>query len=72
MKHFWSRVLAETPTFFKRIRTFGLSLAATGTAIVAIPNIPDKLSNYAGTAIWVGAVMAAIAQLTAKDPSQLS
>ena len=71
MKHIWNRLWAETPTFFKRLRAFGLSLAGAGTAIVSIPNIPEKLSYYAGHAIWVGMVAAAVSQLTAKDPSQL-
>lgn len=71
MKTFFKRLWADTPTFFKKLRAFGLSLSATGTTLVAIPNIPDKLKTYAATAIWVGLAIAAISQLTVKDPSQI-
>lgn len=71
MKEFFKRLNAETPLFFKRLRALALSISATGAAIIAIPNIPEKLTSYAGTAIWVGAVIAAVSQLTCKDPDQL-
>lgn len=71
MKEILKRLSAETPTFFKRLRAFGLSLTGTGTALVAIPGIPEKLSYYAGSAIWVGAVIAAVSQLTCKSPDNL-
>lgn len=71
MKHTLKRLLADTPSFFKRVRNVGLSLSATGTAVVAIPGIPEVLKAHSGTAIWVGAVMAAVSQLTVNDPQKL-
>lgn len=71
MKHFFERLKSDTPLFFKRLRAFGISLTATAAAIVVIPNIPPVLTHYATTAIWVGAVIAAVSQLTVKDPGQL-
>lgn len=67
MSIFFKRLAAETPKFFKRVRAVGLSLSATGTAIVVIPNVPQTVISYAATSIWVGAVMAAVAQLTVED-----
>lgn len=71
MKEIISRFASETPAFFKRLRNVGLSLSATGTAIVAIPGIPPVLQTHASTAIWVGAVIAAVSQLTCKSPDSL-
>lgn len=72
MKEFFKRLLSETPVFFKKLRAFGLTLSATGTAIIAIPGIPDLLKNHSSTAIWVGAAIAAVSQLACSDPSQLN
>jgi hypothetical protein len=71
MKEFFKRLSSETPVFFKKLRNMGLYLGATGTAIIAIPGIPDILKNHASTAIWIGAVVAAVSQLTCSDPNQL-
>jgi hypothetical protein len=71
MKHFFERLQAETPSFFKRLRNLGISITATGTSIVVIPGIPEVLKSHASTAIWVGAVIAAVSQLTVKDTNQL-
>lgn len=71
MKEFWKRLWAETPSFFKRMRIFGVSLSATGTALVAIPGIPPKLSSIAATCIWVGMAIAAVSQLAVSDPTKL-
>lgn len=71
MKEFFKRLTLETPVFFKRLRAIGLSLSAVGTSLVAIPNIPANLSSIAATAIWVGAAIAAVAQLTAQNPEEI-
>lgn len=64
------RLMADTPSIFVKIRNLGLSLAAVGTSLLAIPNAPAYLVAYAGKAILAGSVMAAISQLTVKDPIQ--
>jgi len=71
MKEIFKRLSAETPKFFKRVAITGVSLAATGATISVIPNIPATLGHYAGQAIWVGAVMAAIAKMAVANPDQL-
>lgn len=70
----WARLQAETPSFFKKIRTTGNSLMATGTAATAaqiVPNvkIPPAIVTLGTHAIVVGFVMTLVASLACKDPT---
>lgn len=71
MKQIFKRLIAETPTYFKRVRLFGLSLSAAGASITAISGIPEKVNGYAGQAIWIGAVIAIVAQMACAKPEDL-
>jgi hypothetical protein len=71
MKEIIKRLKSETPLFFKRVRYFGLSLSAAGTSIVIIDGIPDEVKVYAGKAIWIGAVIAIVAQMASANPEEL-
>lgn len=72
LKHIYERIMAETPSFFKKLRTFGISLSGLGTALVAIPNVPEKIITYGSNFIWIGLVISAVSQLTVKDTNDLT
>lgn len=81
LKHIYERIMAETPSFFKKLRAFGISLTALGTSIIGIPALipsnaaikfPEIVTYYGGQCIWIGAVIAAISQLTVKDTNDLT
>ncbi len=58
------RITAPTPKIFKIFRMVGLSLAATGGAILAVPAMPAVLLSIAGYMIAAGSVMTAVSQVT--------
>ena len=58
------RLTAPTPKIFKILRTVGLSLAAAGGAILAVPAMPALLVSIAGYLIAAGSVMTAVSQVT--------
>ena len=57
------RITAPTPKIFKIFRTVGLSLAAAGGAILAIPAMPVILVSIAGYILAAGSVMTAVSQV---------
>jgi hypothetical protein len=57
------RLTAPTPKIFKIFRTIGLSLAAAGGAILAVPAMPAILVSIAGYLTIAGAVMTAVSQV---------
>ena len=57
------RITAPTPKIFKIFRTIGLSLAAAGGAILAVPAMPVVLVSIAGYVIAAGSVMTAVSQV---------
>ena len=58
------RLTSPTPKIFKIFRTIGLSLAAAGGAILAVPAMPAVLVTIAGYMIAAGSVMTAVSQVT--------
>ncbi|MES2512901.1 MAG: hypothetical protein V4580_02100 [Bacteroidota bacterium] len=62
------RSKAETPSFFKKLRLVGLTLAAVGGVLVAAPiALPAALVTAGGYLIVVGSVATAVSQVTVKD-----
>ncbi len=57
------RIISPTPKIFKIFRTVGLSLAAAGGAILAVPAMPALLISIAGYILAVGSVMTAVSQV---------
>ena len=57
------RITAPTPKIFKIFRTVGLSLAAAGGAILAVPAMPVILVSIAGYILAAGSVMTAVSQV---------
>lgn len=70
LQELWKRITSDSPSFFVKIRNLGLSLVGVGTSLLTIPQVPPSLAAYADKAILVGSVMAAISQLTVKEPVQ--
>ena len=64
----FQRLTAATPSFFKKLRTISLSLAAASAAIlaapVALPAIVIKIAGYLAVA---GSVATAVSQATVEN-----
>ncbi|MBL0146062.1 MAG: hypothetical protein IPP48_10080 [Chitinophagaceae bacterium] len=59
------RIQSPTPSFFKKLRNAGLTLAAISTAIVAAPvALPALLVKVAGYLAVAGGVASAVSQST--------
>jgi hypothetical protein len=59
------RAQAPTPSFFKKLRNIGLTLAAISTAIVTAPiALPAAVISLAGYAAVAGSVLSAVSQIT--------
>ena len=64
------RVNAPTPDFFKRLRNFGLLLAAVSAAIFASPIVlPASVVAVAGYLAVGGTVLSAVSQVTTNRES---
>lgn len=71
MKTFLARFFTDTPTFFKRVKAIGITLAAIGAAIVAPPlagMLPAVFTTVAGYLITAGTVAAAVSQAVQPSP----
>ena len=59
------RVVSPTPTFFQKLRSIGLALAATSGAIIAAPvALPTIVVTVAGYLAVAGTVLSAVSQIT--------
>ena len=62
------RVLAPTPSFFKKIRTVGLVLGVVGAALLAAPvALPAVVVTIGGYLTLSGSIITAVAQTAVKD-----
>jgi ABC-type xylose transport system permease subunit len=59
------RVVSPTPTFFQKLRSIGLALAAASAAIIAAPvALPAIVVTVAGYLAVAGTVLSAVSQIT--------
>jgi len=59
------RVVSPTPTFFQKLRSIGLALAAMSGAIIAAPvALPAIVVTVAGYLAVAGTVLSAVSQIT--------
>lgn len=78
LREFYNRWNENSPLFFKKIRSFGAWLTATGTALVAVPatlnatvdtgmdlSILATISSYI---ILAGLILTAVSKLPVKNP----
>ncbi len=62
------RVLAPTPSFFKKVRNTGLALTAVSASLLAAHELlPELIVKIAGYATVAGGVLSAISQTTVED-----
>ncbi|MFD1316184.1 hypothetical protein [Namhaeicola litoreus] len=62
------RIKKPTPTFFKKLRNIGLTMAAAGGAILTAPiSIPTIILTIAGYLTLAGTVVSAISQTVVSD-----
>lgn len=67
---FTERVVSPTPSFFKKLRTAGLVLAAISGALVAAPvAVPAIVVKIAGYLAVAGGVATAVSQTAVEDAS---
>jgi hypothetical protein len=69
---FFSRLVTQTPTFFKKVIAFGITVGAIGIGLVAVPaavfaNIPLDMHLIGGYMIAIGTVAGIIAKSTTTD-----
>lgn len=64
------RFTSETPTFWKRIQTIGLSCAGISAVILTAPvALPTAIVSVAGYLATAGGVIGVISQFAVKDGS---
>ena len=62
------RVLAPTPSFFKKIRTIGLVMGVVGAALLASPvALPAVVGTIGGYLVLGGSIITSVAQTAVKD-----
>jgi hypothetical protein len=67
-----TRLGAETPTFFKKVRLIGVVLTVIGTSIsLATIALPAIVITAGGYFVFVGGTMVAVAQTAVTDASVL-
>ena len=65
------RITSDTPSFFKKVRTVGIILAAAGGAILASPvALPAALVAAAGYIIAAGTVATAVSSAVVDGPEK--
>ena len=68
MEKLIKRWKAETPDFWKKVQTIGISIGAVGGIIVSAPvALPAALITIGGYMVAVGSVAAVLSKLTVKD-----
>ena len=61
------RVLAKTPSFFRKVRTFGLILGLVGAALLAAPiGLPALVVTIGGYLALAGGIITTVAQTAAE------
>lgn len=68
MKKVINRMQRPTPSFFKKVRNAGLTLAAIGASIIAAPvALPAILVKVAGYLAVAGTVASTVSQTAVKN-----
>jgi hypothetical protein len=72
LKEAYDRLNSKTPTFFKKIGRIGVSLAATGGALIAPEvvgaNMPEMVTKIGAHLLTAGAIMKGVAHFACTDP----
>lgn len=71
VKNIVGRFKSETPVFFQKVRTLMVSIGVAGGTLKAITiPMPEIVTTIAGYMIAMGAVGAALSQLTCNQPEE--
>jgi len=66
---FGKRLVAQTPTFFKKIIYFGITLGAIGAGLIAAKDqLPLYIVDWADNLIIIGVVAGVVAKTAVIDP----
>jgi len=67
-KSIMERIMAPTPSFFRKIRNIGLTMGAVGAALLSAPiTLPAVFVSVAGYMATAGLVATAISQAVYKE-----
>ena len=71
MNQIFSRAQQPTPSFFKKLRNIGLTIAAIAATIIAAPvALPAVIIKIAGYLAVAGSVMSGVSQVTVKNEKE--
>lgn len=66
------RLQASTPSFFKKVVYFGITLGTIGTGLIAVEDqLPAFIGEIARYMVTAGVVAGVVAGATVKDPSKI-
>lgn len=77
LKNLWARLSSESPTFFKKLRGWAISIGACGVALIAAKKEYSEYmsflnDNIPGYLITFGAACTLVASLAVSDPKDNS
>ena len=69
-KETFRRLVLETPSYFKKLIYFGITLGASGAGLMAIPEL-SQFYAIGEKLLIIGLVCGVIAKTAVKDPNQI-
>ena len=64
----YERATAETPTFFKKLRTIGIVVGVVGGALATAPvSLPAGIIALSGYLITAGTIITTVSQITVDE-----
>lgn len=70
VKETFRRIVLDTPSYFKKLIYFGITLGAVGAGIIAAPEL-TKFHAIGQHLVIIGLVCSVIAKTAVKDPNQI-
>jgi uncharacterized membrane protein YhhN len=69
-KETFRRLVLQTPSYFKKLIYFGLTLGAVGAGLIAVPEL-EKFHSLGQHLVIIGLVCSVIAKTAVKDTNQI-
>ena len=67
----YERATAETPPFFKKLRTIGIMVGVVGGALAAAPvALPVAIVSLSGYLITAGSILTAVSSVTVEESKE--
>jgi len=70
VKETFRRLVLDTPSYFKKMIYFGITLGAIGAGFVAIPEL-ESFHGIGEKLIVIGLACSVVAKSAVKDPNQI-